>query len=56
MQFKINNPIDNGWYADPEARIYEGQYVIYATKSRPFDEQQNQVCFTSKDLMPLPSR
>jgi beta-xylosidase len=51
MQFKINNPIDNGWYADPEARIYEGQYVIYATKSRPFDEQQNQVCFTSRDLM-----
>lgn len=51
MNFKIQNPIYDGWYADPEARIYEGQYVIYATKSRPFDEQKNQVCFTSKDLM-----
>lgn len=51
MKFKIENPICDGRYADPEARIYEGQYVIYATKSRPFDEQTNQVCFTSKDLM-----
>lgn len=50
MYFKINNPLSSGWYADPEARFYEGQYVIYATKSRPFDEQKNQVCFTSKDL------
>lgn len=50
MEFKIKNPIDSGWYADPEARFYEGQYIIYATKSLPFDDQKNQVCFTSKDL------
>ncbi|MBR5783197.1 MAG: hypothetical protein IKY33_03115 [Clostridia bacterium] len=50
MKFTIKNPIDNGWFADPEARIYEGQYVIYATVSLPFDEQKNQVCWTSKAL------
>ena len=50
MQFKIRNPIDEGWYAGPEARIYEGKYYIYATKSRPYDEQLNQVCFVSENL------
>ena len=33
-----------------EARIYEGKYCIYATRSLPFDEQKNQVCWTSEDL------
>ena len=41
----LKNPIDGGWYADPEARFYEGTYIIYATRSLPFDEQKNQVCF-----------
>ena len=50
MQFKIKNPISKGWYADPEARIYEGKYIIYATKSLPFDDQKNQVCFVSENL------
>ena len=50
MEFRIKNPIDEGWYADPEARIYEGKYCIYATRSLPFDEQKNQVCWTSDDL------
>ena len=50
MNFKIHNPIDEGWYADPEARFYDGKYVIYATKSLPFDDQKNQVCWTSENL------
>ncbi len=50
MKFKITNPISQGWYADPEARFYDGKYVIYATKSLPFDDQKNQVCFTSENL------
>ncbi len=50
MEFKIQNPIDNGWYADPEARFYDGKFIIYATKSLPFDEQTNQVCFISENL------
>ncbi|MBP3333903.1 MAG: glycoside hydrolase family 43 protein [Clostridia bacterium] len=50
LEFKIHNPIDDGWYADPEARFYEGKYVIYATKSLPFDDQHNHVCWTSENL------
>ncbi len=50
MHFHIHNPISDGWYADPEARFYEGKYIIYATKSLPFDEQTNQVCFVSENL------
>ena len=37
----LKNPLDNGWYADPEARAYEGMYVIYVTNSLPYDEQKN---------------
>ena len=50
LHFCINNPIDSGCYADPEARFYEGKYYIYATKSLPFDDQLNQVCWSSDDL------
>ena len=50
LNFQIHNPIDPDWYADPEARFYEGQYVIYATVSQPYAKQKNQVCFTSTDL------
>lgn len=27
------NPVIGGWYADPQIRIYNGQYWIYATYS-----------------------
>ena len=42
MRFTVHNPLDEGWYADPEARYYEGKYVIYVTHSRRYLEQQNQ--------------
>jgi len=45
----IKNPINDGWYADPEARIYEGEYWIYATRSRRYSEQLNLDAFHSKD-------
>ena len=45
----IQNPIHSGWYADPEARFYEGEYWIYATRSRPYRQQLNQDAFHSKD-------
>ena len=48
--FTVNNPIDGGWYADPEARFYEGRYWIYATVSKNYIEQKNHVCFESSDL------
>ncbi len=45
----IKNPIDNGYYADPEARFYEGEFWIYATRSRPYRQQLNLDAFHSKD-------
>ncbi len=48
--FSIKNPLDNHWYADPEARYYEGKYYIYVTHSLPFDEQHNHTVFVSEDL------
>ena len=50
MKFTIRNPLDEGWYADPEARYYEGKYIIYVTHSLPYDEQKNHSCFVSEDL------
>ncbi|MBQ8399140.1 MAG: glycoside hydrolase family 43 protein [Clostridia bacterium] len=45
-----SNPIVNGWYADPEARYYEGAYYIYVTHSLPFKEQLNLDVVYSTDL------
>lgn len=45
----LHNPINEGWYADPEARIYEGEYWIYATRSRPYRQQLNLDAFHSSD-------
>ncbi|MBE6723962.1 MAG: arabinan endo-1,5-alpha-L-arabinosidase [Ruminococcaceae bacterium] len=50
MRFTVHNPLDEGWYADPEARFYEGRYYIYVTHSLPYDEQLNHTCFVSDDL------
>ncbi len=47
----LNNPIDSGFYADPEARFYEGKYWIYATHSLPFKDQHNLSAFSSTDLV-----
>ena len=47
----INNPIAEGWYADPEARKYNGKYYIYVTQSKPFEEQHNLDMFSSDDLV-----
>ena len=40
----IKNPIVDGWYADPEARIYNGKYYVYVTGG-------NITCFSSDDLI-----
>lgn len=46
------NPIVNGWYADPEARFYNGRYYIYVTKSfSSYGEQMNIDAFSSADLV-----
>ncbi len=45
------NPLFSGWYADPEARIFEGKYWIYPTYSAPYEEQTFFDAFYSEDLV-----
>ena len=45
------NPILPGWYADPEAHVFSGEYWIYPTSSAPYDEQTFMDAFSSKDLI-----
>ena len=46
------NPIVQGYYADPEARFYEGKYYIYVTRSATnYAEQMNLDAFSSEDLI-----
>lgn len=49
---RIQNPIVPGWYADPEARIYNGKYYIYVTRSETaYEAQRNLDVFSSEDLV-----
>jgi beta-xylosidase len=45
------NPIFPGWYADPEATIFNGNYWIYPTYSAPYNEQVFLDAFSSPDLI-----
>ena len=46
------NPIVDGWYADPEARFYEGRYWIYVTQSfSEYEKQMNLDAFSSEDMV-----
>jgi beta-xylosidase len=45
------NPILDGWYADPEARIFENRYWIFPTYSAPYDQQTFLDAFSSTDLV-----
>ncbi|MFI5158221.1 MAG: glycoside hydrolase family 43 protein [Sphingobacteriales bacterium] len=45
------NPIIPGWNADPEAKIFEGQYWIYPTYSAPYEQQVHMDAWSSKDLV-----
>ncbi len=48
----IVNPIVPGYYADPEARTYEGKFWIYATRSfTAYTDQMNLDAFSSDDLI-----
>ena len=57
---KAGNPVINGWYADPEARIFtssqnqtqnRNQYWIYPTTSTTYDKQTTFSAFSSPDLV-----
>ena len=45
------NPIFPGWYADPEARVFGGQYWVYPTYSAPYEKQTFLDVFSSPDLV-----
>ena len=48
---KSGNPILPGWYADPEAHVFDGQYWIFPTYSAPYDQQTFLDAFSSRDLV-----
>ncbi|GAB3663844.1 glycoside hydrolase family 43 protein [Echinicola sediminis] len=45
------NPIFEGWYADPEAIVYDDTYWIYPTYSDEYEKQVFMDAFSSKDLV-----
>src|SRR5438128_8014599 len=45
------NPIVPGWYADPEAHVFQNEYWIYPTYSAPYNEQTFMDAFSSPDLV-----
>lgn len=46
----IKNPVADGWYADPESRVYGDTVYMYVTNSLPFDEQLNLDLVATDDL------
>jgi beta-xylosidase len=48
---RSGNPVISGWYADPEAHVFAGQYWIYPTYSAPYDQQTFMDAFSSSDLV-----
>src|SRR5690348_13619249 len=45
------NPIAQGWYADPEAKIFDKTYWVYPTYSAKYNEQVFMDAFSSTDLV-----
>lgn len=45
------NPIFPGWYADPEAVVYNGEYWVFPTYSAPYEQQTFFDAFSSPDLV-----
>ncbi|KAK6838901.1 hypothetical protein RU639_000737 [Aspergillus parasiticus] len=48
---KSGNPVINGWYADPEARIFDTTYWLYPTYSAAYETQTFFDAFSSPDLL-----
>ncbi|KAL2818476.1 glycosyl hydrolase [Aspergillus cavernicola] len=45
------NPVIPGWYADPEARIFNNRYWVYPTYSAAYEDQTFFDAFSSPDLL-----
>ncbi len=50
-QRRAGNPVFSGWYADPEAHVFDNRYWIYPTYSAPYDQQLFMDAFSSSDLV-----
>ena len=48
---KHNNPVFEGWYADPEGIVFDNKYWIYPTYSSLYEEQVFFDAFSSPDLV-----
>ena len=48
---RSGNPIFNGWYADPEAAVFEDKYWVYPTYSDAYEKQLFFDAFSSPDLV-----
>lgn len=44
------NPVIQGWYADPEGIVYGDKYWVFPTYSAPYEEQVFMDAFSSDDL------
>lgn len=47
---EAGNPLFDGWFADPEIRVYDGVFWIFATTSVAFKEQKHFNAWASIDL------
>ena len=45
------NPIIDGWYADPQIRIYDNKYWIFPTYSQAFKKQLHLDAYSSDNLV-----
>ncbi|MGD2122548.1 MAG: glycoside hydrolase family 43 protein [Gemmatimonadota bacterium] len=48
---RSGNPILRGWYADPEAHVFEEEYWVYPTTSALYKDQVYMDAFSSPDLV-----
>ncbi|MEL7586577.1 MAG: glycoside hydrolase family 43 protein [Prolixibacteraceae bacterium] len=48
---KSGNPVISGWYADPEAAVFNNQYWIFPTFSARYENQVFLDAFSSSDLV-----
>lgn len=48
---EAGNPFVDGWYADPDTAIYEGEYWVFPTPSYAYEEQTYLDAFSSPDLV-----
>lgn len=46
----MKNPIVDGWYADPESRVYGDTVYMYVTRSLSYEEQLNLDLVVTEDL------